>query len=228
MDQRDGLPTGKILSKRSFFSLLIIILAMLVIAPLVNEFVHLRIILDIFWSAIFIAAIYAVSHKKLHLIIGILLALPMLGSFWSKYFFHHTGVLAFGSICGAAFFCLAIFHILVFIYNQKRVSKDLIVGAALVYFLMALAWTFVIGTVELLHPGSYAVAQSQGDSGGLDFLYYSFVTMTTLGYGDIVPTTKLARSLCILEAVIGQLYLVVSVAWLVGMHVSQSMMKRSK
>ena len=61
-----------------------------------------------------------------------------------------------------------------------------------------------------------------------DLLYYSFVTISTLGYGDITPVTRLARSLCIIEAVIGQLYLVVSVAWLVGMHVSQKMMERTK
>ncbi|MGB5920593.1 MAG: potassium channel family protein, partial [Syntrophobacteria bacterium] len=53
------------------------------------------------------------------------------------------------------------------------------------------------------------------------------VTLTTLGYGDITPVTRLARSLCILEAVIGQLYLVVQVAWLVGLHVSQSMLKKT-
>ncbi len=228
MDQRDILPTGEPLRRGRFFSLLILILSMLLIAPLVHEFVHLRIILDLFWSAIFVAAIYAVSHKKLHLIIGTLLALPMLGSMWFKYYEPNSGLLAFGSICGAAFFFLAIFHILVFIFNQDRVSKDLIVGAALVYFLMALAWTFIIGAVETLHPGSYAAAQGAVDSVRMDFLYYSFVTMTTLGYGDIIPVTKLARSLCILEAVIGQLYLVVSVAWLVGMHVSQKMMERKK
>ncbi len=62
---------------------------------------------------------------------------------------------------------------------------------------------------------------------GEHFIYFSFVTLTTLGYGDITPVTRLARNLCTLEAVIGQLYLVVQVAWLVGVHVSQSMLKRA-
>ncbi|MGD9259424.1 MAG: potassium channel family protein, partial [Desulfobacterales bacterium] len=52
------------------------------------------------------------------------------------------------------------------------------------------------------------------------FLYFSFVTITTLGYGDITPLTRKASSLVMLEAVTGQMYLVVVVAWLVGMHVS--------
>jgi len=228
MDQRARIPAGQPLLKGRFIYLLVMILAMLVIAPLADEFFHLRVLMDIFWTAIFIAAVYAISHKKHHLIIGTLLALPMLGSIWFSYLLQHTGLHVLGSICGAAFFGLAIFHILVFIYNQERVSKDLIVGAALVYMLMGLAWTFIIATVETLHPGSYAMTQSASGQITQAFVYYSFVTITTLGYGDIIPVTKLSRSLCIIEAVIGQLYLVVSVAWLVGMHVSQKMKERSK
>ena len=53
------------------------------------------------------------------------------------------------------------------------------------------------------------------------FEYLSFVTITTLGYGDITPLTDKASALVIIEAVVGQIYLVVLVAWLVGMHVSQ-------
>jgi hypothetical protein len=228
MDQRTMFPAGRPLRKGRFLYLLVMILAMLVIGPLVDEFVHLRIFMDIFWSAIFIAAVYAVSQKKQDLIIGALLALPMLGSIWSSYILQHTGLHVLGNICGAAFFAFVIVQILVFIYNQERVSKDLIVGAALVYLLMALAWTFIFAIVETLHPGSYAIAESESSQTAKNLLYYSFVTITTLGYGDITPITRLARSLCIIEAVIGQLYLVVSVAWLVGMHVSQKMMGRSK
>jgi hypothetical protein len=88
-------------------------------------------------------------------------------------------------------------------------------------------WTFIFVVVETLHPGSFKIPEVQGLETTRQFVYYSFVTLTTLGYGDITPITSMARSLCILEAVIGQLYLVVQVAWLVGVHVSQSMMKRA-
>jgi voltage-gated potassium channel Kch len=61
-----------------------------------------------------------------------------------------------------------------------------------------------------------------------DFTYYSYVTLTTLGYGDIIPISTSARSLALLEAMMGQLYLAVLVARLVGLHISQSMMKKSR
>jgi len=201
---------------------------MLIIVPLADEFVRLRMLMDIFWSALFIAVIYAVSQKKHHILVGVLLALPMLGSIWSRYFMQYSALEAVGGLCGAAFFIFAIIQILIFVYTQKEVTRDLIAGAAIVYLLMALAWSFIFGAVESLNPGSFSIPDIEGISISRSFLYYSFVTITTLGYGDITPVTSLARSLCILEAVIGQLYLVVQVAWLVGVHVSQSMLKKSE
>jgi len=201
---------------------------MLIIVPLADEFVRLRMLMDIFWSAIFIAVIYAVSQKKHHILVGVLLALPMLGSIWSRYFVQYSALEVVGGLCGAAFFIFAIIQILIFVYTQKEVTRDLIAGAAIVYLLMALAWSFIFGVVESLNPGSFSIPDIEGISTSRSILYFSLVTITTLGYGDITPVTSLARSLCILEAVIGQLYLVVQVAWLVGVHVSQSMLKKSE
>ena len=65
------------------------------------------------------------------------------------------------------------------------------------------------------------MAQGKNLEHTFSFLYCSFVTLTTLGYGDITPLTKMARTFSVLEAVIGQLYLVVVLAWLVGMYVAR-------
>ena len=91
--------------------------------------------------------------------------------------------------------------------------------------MMALMWTFLYRSVEMLQPGSFSIPDTAFKSHKLVFVYYSFVTITTLGFGDITPTTSLASSLSILEAVVGQLFLVVGVAWLVGIHVSQTLEK---
>jgi cytosine/uracil/thiamine/allantoin permease len=184
--------------------------------------------MDILWSAVFVSAIYAVSHKKRHIVIAVLLALPMLGAIWSRHLVGHHTLQVVGYMCGVAFILFAIVQMLIFIYSHKEVTRDLIIGAAVVYLLMAIMWTFVFIVVETLHPGSFNLPDIQDIPDTGHFLYFSFVTLTTLGYGDITPLTRLARSLSTLEAVIGQLYLVVQVAWLVGVHVSQSMLKRSR
>src|SRR5210317_556748 len=207
-DEKTCLTFSQVCFKERFLSLLIFIIAMLIVGPLFEEFVGLKILIDILWSAIFVSAIYAVSQKKRHIVIAVLLALPMLGSIWSKYFFQHKALLVVGSLCGAAFFLFAVIQMLIFIYSHKEVTRDLIVGAAVVYLFMALMWTFIFVVVEILHPGSFSIPEGQVIGATQSFLYYSFVTLTTLGYGDITPVTRLARSLCVLEAVIGQLYLV--------------------
>jgi len=228
MDEKTCLPFGQVCFRERFLSLLIIIITLLVVGPFIQEFIKLRILYDILWSGVFVSAIYAVSQKKRHTLIGALLALPMLVSIWTRYFVQYPALEVVGSLCGAAFILFTIVQMLIFIYNQKEVSRDLIVGAAVVYLLMAIMWMFIFIAVETLHPGSFSIPDIEGISTSRVFLYYSFVTITTLGYGDITPVTSLARSLCILEAVIGQLYLVVQVAWLVGVHVSQSMLKKSE
>jgi hypothetical protein len=84
-----------------------------------------------------------------------------------------------------------------------------------------MVWAFVFYFLELAHPGSFSFAEaSDQDVGSL--LYYSFITLATVGYGDIVPLTSPARSLAALEAIMGQLYLAVTIARLVGVHASQS------
>lgn len=227
-DEKTCLPFSQVCFKERFSSLLIFIIAMLVLGPLIEEFVGLRILMDILWSAIFVSAIYAVSQKKRHILIGVLLALPMLGAIWSKYVAEYRALQVVGYLCGAAFILFTIIQMLIFIYSHKEVTRDLIVGAAVVYLLMAIMWTFIFIVVETLHPGSFNLPEGQDLEATQHFIYYSFVTLTTLGYGDITPLTRLARSLSTLEAVIGQLYLVVQVAWLVGVHVSQSMFKKPR
>jgi hypothetical protein len=160
-DEKTCLPFSQVCFRERFLSLLIFIIAMLILGPLVEEFVQLSILKDILWSAIFVSAIYAVSKKKLHIVIGVLLALPMLGSIWTKYFFQNKALIVVGSLCGAAFILFAIIQMLIFIYSHKEVTRDMIVGAAVVYLLMALMWTFIFVVVETLHPGSFNIPEGQ-------------------------------------------------------------------
>ena len=78
-----------------------------------------------------------------------------------------------------------------------------------------------------IYPGSFIDTDGQPLEGGPDFLFFSYVTLTTVGYGNIEAITNQARSLASLEALIGQLYLTLMVARLVGLHISNPKSKRS-
>jgi hypothetical protein len=118
--------------------------------------------------------------------------------------------------------------ILVDVLAAERIVFDLIFGALCVFVLIGLCWANVYQLIERLAPGSFMVdyARYQIDAAadpfaslGL-FTYYSFVTLTTVGYGDIVPVSALARWLVWLEAVAGQFYMAVFVARLIGLQSS--------
>ena len=108
-------------------------------------------------------------------------------------------------------------------------TRDTIVGGICVYLMLGILFGELCGLVEFLVPGSFAVAGlpleevavARADEARYSrFLYYSFVTLTTVGFGDVTPLSAPARSLAVLEAVTGQVYLAVFVARLVGLDIA--------
>ena len=208
-------------SKDRFLILLGLILGLLILVPIFNRFVTARIFIDLFLTAVIISMVYAMSHKKGHVIVGILLVLVTLVSLWLQYYYPNRSVEAVGMVAGVFFTALVIANIMGVMFKSEAVNREIIYEAILLYLLAALLWAFLYTFLELVDPASFNIDLSQGKDHFLIFQYYSFVTITTLGYGDITPVTEVAKAFSVLEAVVGQLYLVVAVAWLVGMYVSK-------
>jgi hypothetical protein len=96
------------------------------------------------------------------------------------------------------------------------VDREKIAAAVNVYLFFGLIWRDLYSLVSLLIPGAYnseLLTQT-------DFIYFSFVTLSTLGYGDVLPLVGPAKALAYIEAIIGQLYLTILVARLVGLHIA--------
>ncbi len=214
-------PRELIQSKDRFFILVCLIMGLLVLVPILKRYVAAHIFLEIFLTTIVIFMVYTISHKRLHVIVGVFLAVLMLASMWSQYFYPNRGIIALSMITGALFIGLAISSIVGLLFKTGEVSREIIYAALLLYLLAGLLWAFIYTFLELVDPASFNVELGQTRSPLFVFQYYSFVTITTLGYGDITPVTEVAKAFSVLEAVAGQLYLVVAVAWLVGMHVSK-------
>ncbi len=228
MDMKKTLSLREIYFRRRFFILFIALLAFILVTPLFQGSVGIQMVWNIFLTGILLSGVHAVSEKKGSVYIASLLALPMIVHLWSSYFMESNRyVVIVGSLFGVLFFAYMIVNILFFIYRQDKVTRDLISGAVVVYLLMAIMWTFIYRVIETAHPGSFTIPTTDINE-RMRFIYFSLVTITTLGYGDIVPKTSLATSLATLEAVVGQLYLVTTVAWLVGVRVSQSTETKSE
>lgn len=106
--------------------------------------------------------------------------------------------------------------------RPKAMSFNRVVGALSIFLLFGVIWSILFAFVEFWDPDAFHYAGPRAGDPVEQFLYYSFVTLTTLGYGDITPLNPVARTLAYLEAVTGQLYLAVLVAGLVGRHVAHS------
>ncbi len=108
------------------------------------------------------------------------------------------------------------------IFLERTVTADTIQGGIAIYFLSGLVWAFFYQMLLLFNSEAILLLNHHVPGEFSDLIYFSFVTITTLGYGDITPVSRMAKNLALLEAVWGQTYLAVLVARLVGLHLSSS------
>ena len=157
---------------------------------------------------------------------GLALALPTIVATWIARFQPGSESLAWVVLAlSTAFLCFTAAHILGYVFRARRVTSEILFGALSVYLFIGLTFALVFTTLEARHPGSLSLPTGAFEAGLADprpfstISYFSFVTMTTLGYGDIGPLTPATRSLVTLEALLGQLFLAVLIARLVALHI---------
>jgi voltage-gated potassium channel len=123
--------------------------------------------------------------------------------------------------------CIAV--IFTFIFQSHRVTLDTIFAAVVAYLFIAFTYAQLYRLIWFWQPGSFLFPSREAASFPVfesDMLYFSLVTIATLGYGDIVPQTPVPRMLAVVEAVMGQFYVAILVAWLVGMFISHSLQSK--
>ena len=119
------------------------------------------------------------------------------------------------------FLLVAISFTLKQVAMETDISPNRLVGAVCVYLLLGVIWAVAYTMLEMISPGSFGgFTPLQGRGWDSEWLYFSFVTMTTLGYGDILPVSATARALAYMQAVFGQLYVAILVAGLVSALIS--------
>ena len=181
-----------------------------------------------FITLVLLGLVFATLHRpRLRWIVG-LLAAAAVGMRWAGDFVDFPpAVVVVQQALGAAAIAVSGVAILADVVRAERVTPEKITGALSVYLLLGYVWGIVFTILETLQPGSFNLALGSAAAAGSrgevfrQLLYYSFITLSTLGYGDITPLSEGARSLAALEALTGQIYLAVLVARLVGLEISQ-------
>lgn len=193
---------------------------LLIVEPFLNDLVLGVRLLNVLLVVTLISAIIACANRRRHVVIGVSLATGVLIAMISRD----------GRIVGAANVGLLLLAICFFGYvialvlgsvfrDSRKVSVDTICGGLSVYLLLGLLWVFAFALLEKTVPGSFSGIEPGISSTNYErFFGFSFVTLTTLGYGNIVPLTPRANALAVSEAIVGQIYLTVLVARLVALN----------
>ncbi len=119
-----------------------------------------------------------------------------------------------------AFYFLITGCVLVLVVQSQRITLDTILGGVSGYLSIAIAWAMVFHLIEFLKPGSFQLPPGTENSPDI-FIYFSQITIASVGYGDVIPVTPLARSAAALLGMLGQLYLVVLLGILIGVYLNQ-------
>lgn len=213
----------------SYSSLLFAILTLIIISPHIHQLAG-SILVELLFTCILLLSISIVSNNAKVLLIGIALISPALILSWMSIIEETVWMRIFSKGLYALFILYTTIILSKRVFFSKKVHPNLIHGALCIYLLTGVLWAIVYTLINTLNPAAFyfpdhmlAAHESDSFKGMFEyFLYYSYVTLTTLGFGEITPVSALTRSLSALEAITGQFYIATLVASLVARIMRQN------
>jgi len=222
-----------------FFTLLLFLLAVPIIHHL-SQFLPPGIpalLEGLAFIVVLVEAVVSVSTSRAHRFIAMSLGLPavLIGALPGIY--NSILLELLRHLFAVAFLGYAIILVVLFIFTRQRVTGNTVCASLCIYLLLGLVWALAYSMIDLLDHGAFRSTVTNGESSPISrfargtstsVLYFSFSTLTTLGYGDIVPISPIARAFASIEAITGQIYLTVLVARLVGLNIAESIGQETK
>jgi hypothetical protein len=201
------------------------LVALLVVEPIVSTVGVMEPLFDTLLVFVMAVLVFALAKERVWRVISLLLCAPAAILLIVSHFVistSHDLSLLIGHAIGALFFVIVAGKIVQSIFATYELSWDSVFGAICGYLLLGVAWGLMYATTYTANPESFQFGNAirphldQGEYSRHVFIYYSFVTLTTVGFGDVTPVSATARTLSWVEAVTGQLYLAVLIAGLIG------------
>jgi voltage-gated potassium channel len=207
---------------RRYRLLLFSLIGLILLTPLGGAGPVARIAFDVLTTAVFLLALWAVFATRRNRLLALILGIPTLLGLWTGFLIPGVPrlplAIAFHGVA-TCFFSIAVASVLRSLYRERNITADSLYGAFCGYLMVGLVFGNIYTMLELIHPGSFlgdALKERDTQDHHFLFCYFSFLTLTTVGYGDIVPARDIARGVAIVEAICGQFYIAVLVAELIG------------
>ena len=195
--------------------------------PILSQWTVGHLMMQIAISAVLITSVLATAERRSRLVFVASVATLTLFAHWTDHLLKEPLWLKFPPlVSGLCFFTIVTMALVRHIFMERdHITIGFLCGAANVYMLIAIVFAYAFALVDISIPQSFT-GEDLGRVGSeirlAPFLYFSFSTLTTVGYGDIVPSGRLAGMVAALEAISGQMYLTILVGRLVGMRVTKT------
>ena len=205
----------------STVQLLIALALLFTCAPFVEEIKGGELIVSGLFSLVLVAAVLAVADRKRVLVIALVLAVPAVGGRWINHFRPDLVPPAVFLVGGLILIIFVVGHLLRFVLRAPSVTTEVLCASISAYLMLGLMWTMAYWLVDQLTPGgafSFNTNAGTRSMNGFNGFYFSFITLSTVGFGDITPVSRIARWLAAMEAMTGLLYVAVLIARLVSLY----------
>jgi hypothetical protein len=212
----------KVIKFRRFSTvgLLIALVVLFICAPFAEELKVGDLIITGLFSLVLLAGVLAVADQKRILLIAIVLVIPAIAGRWINHFQPDRLSAAFFLTASLILIAFVVANLLRFVLRAPSVNVEVLCASIAAYLMLGLMWAAAYWLVDQLTPGgafSFNTKEPQSMKGFTGF-YFSFITLTTVGYGDITPVSRAARWLASMEAMTGSLYIAVLIARLVSLY----------
>ena len=201
--------------------LLIALVLLIVVSPFIPQSQSGTFINSLLTSLVLVTGTMAIGYRRSVLVWAIVLAVPAVASIW-LYRMLPNVMPSEVLLCAALLFIALVFvNLLRFIATAPRINADILCAAAANYVVLALFWAFAYELLDKLNPNSFKFTVGPVESQslcGFAGIYFSLSTQCTVGYGDIVPVTNVARMLAVVQATTGMFYVTMLIARLVALY----------
>jgi hypothetical protein len=217
--------TGQLTEDGKHFVLLGSLVLLFLAYPVLVELGRLS-LFRLFFTTQLLLAVYSIGGTRRSLVTALVLGSPAIASQLVTFSVPTKAGILISGASSFVFLGYVIYVVYRSVLRGGRVTGGKIAGAISVYLLLGLLWSILYGLVAVVQPEAFklpdeiTLREAMGIGGEYVFIYFSFVTLTTLGFGEITPAAPLARTLAWLEAVTGQLFIAISIARLVAMQIA--------
>ena len=203
----------------SAIKLLVALGLLFVFTPFIEDLPRGDLIEAVLLTFVMVSGILAVGARRRHLIIALVLGVPAVVSKWINHLRPDLLPSEVFLIGTTVFFGFVLSHLLRFIVRAPRVDMDVLCAGVAGFLMLGLLFTPVYLIVARLDPTAFNAPQGSAFT-GFNAFYFSFITLCTVGYGDISPVSKIARMLAVGEAITGLFYMAVLISRLVSVYSS--------